>query len=218
MQVVDRLYAFIWDSMTINNCNTYFIDGPTRILIDPGHANHFSHVEDQLSNLDLAIDDIGLVICTHAHPDHLEAAAICKKTGALVAMHKADWKMVKSMFGSLNSPMESKLGSIEPDFFIKGSGTITSKLNKIKIKNASQGEVVIKYHWLETLSALPAVPMERYEIEGSPIGFIKIINDKIQDIDIYNTYNTNDSGSNLIFDKMGNQIDLFKLSYGNHIK
>ena len=35
MQIVNNLHAFIWKSMSANNCNTYLIDGPTRILIDP---------------------------------------------------------------------------------------------------------------------------------------------------------------------------------------
>jgi len=38
MKITDNLHAFVWESMAANNCNTYLIDGPTRVLIDPGHS------------------------------------------------------------------------------------------------------------------------------------------------------------------------------------
>ena len=31
MQITNNLHAFIWQSMTANNCNAYFIDGPTPV-------------------------------------------------------------------------------------------------------------------------------------------------------------------------------------------
>ena len=53
MQIVNNLHAFIWQSPTANNCNAYFIDGPTRVLIDPGHRALFEHVERGLRELGL---------------------------------------------------------------------------------------------------------------------------------------------------------------------
>jgi len=71
MRICHQLHAFLWKSMTVNNCNTYFIDGPTRILIDPGHVAQFDHVVHGLKELGLTPKDIDLIICTHAHPDHI---------------------------------------------------------------------------------------------------------------------------------------------------
>jgi hypothetical protein len=34
MKIANNLHAFIWQSMTANNCNAYFIDGPTRVLLN----------------------------------------------------------------------------------------------------------------------------------------------------------------------------------------
>ena len=82
MQITNNLHAFIWDSMTVNNCCTYLIDGPKPILIDPGHAHLFGHVESGLDKLGLAIEDIGLVVCTHGHPDHIEAVQLFQETPA----------------------------------------------------------------------------------------------------------------------------------------
>ena len=79
MKLTDNLHAFIWESMTTNNCNSFFIDGQSRILIDPGHRGLFEHVERGLAQLNLRIEDIDAVICTHGHPDHLEAIPLFKE-------------------------------------------------------------------------------------------------------------------------------------------
>ena len=119
VQLADRLHAFIWDSMTTNNCNTYLIDGPTRILIDPGHARLFSHVESGLLDLGLNLDDIGLVLCTHPHPDHIEAVQLFKNTKAQFTLHRAAWKALKAMEKQISLTMGVDLAAIEPDFLLK---------------------------------------------------------------------------------------------------
>ena len=62
MKIINNIQAFIWKSMSANNCNTYLIDGPTRVLIDPGHSNLFDHVREGLMKLGLTPEDIGLII------------------------------------------------------------------------------------------------------------------------------------------------------------
>ena len=119
IQIQDNLYAFIWESTTVNNCNTYLIDGPTRVLVDPGHEHLFEHVLKGLGNLGLSIEDIGLVICTHAHPDHIEAVKLFKNTPALFSIHEEEWKLVKSMEKYLNMSLKTDISSFSPDFFIK---------------------------------------------------------------------------------------------------
>ena len=48
MQIFENLHAFIWESTTVNNCNTFFIDGPTRVLIDPGLTSQFEPVQKKV--------------------------------------------------------------------------------------------------------------------------------------------------------------------------
>lgn len=119
MQLSEQLHAFIWQSTTGNNCNTYLIDGPTRILIDPGHINAFEHVRSGLDELGLEISDIGLIICTHSHPDHIEAAQLFRQSSAHLTFHEEEWKMVKSMEKYLNSSLRKSMDSVTPDFFLK---------------------------------------------------------------------------------------------------
>lgn len=124
MQILKNLHVFLWESMTANNCNTYLIDGPTRVLIDPGHLKMFDHVEKGLSDLGLKIEDIGLVICTHAHPDHIEAAQLFTKTKARLSLHEAEWQLLKRMEGQIAATFGVRLDSISPDFFLK-EGTLS---------------------------------------------------------------------------------------------
>ncbi len=118
MQLFDNLHAFIWESMTVNNCNTYLIDGPTKVLIDPGHKKLFTHVQKGFEKLRLGIEDIGLVICTHAHPDHIEAVQLFKETPANITIHDKEWQMAKSMEKHINASLGVNLDSISPDFFL----------------------------------------------------------------------------------------------------
>lgn len=119
MQIIDNLHGFFWDSMTQNNCNTYLIDGPTPILVDPGHLNLFGHVREGLQALDLDIGDMGLVLSTHAHPDHLEAVQLFKETSARIAFHEKDWELAKTMMNSLGAAYRVQLEAIRPHFFLQ---------------------------------------------------------------------------------------------------
>jgi len=118
MQIFDRVHAFMWESMTTNNCNTYLIDGPTRILIDPGHLRLFGHVQEGLADLGLGTEDIGLVICTHAHPDHIEAAQVFNNAPARMTLHEKEWELVKSMEEYVHA-FGITLDAVMPDFFLK---------------------------------------------------------------------------------------------------
>lgn len=119
MHVIDNIHAFIWQSMTANNCNSYLIDGPTRVLIDPGHRAMFGHVESGLRELGLGIDDIDLIICTHAHPDHLEAVQLFKEKRALFTLHETEWQWIDTIGKQMSAAFGIDINSIRPDFFLQ---------------------------------------------------------------------------------------------------
>ena len=119
MLITKNIHGFMWKSMSANNCNTYLIDGPTRILIDPGHTHLFDHVQQGLMELDLTLEDIGLIICTHAHPDHIEAVQRFKKTFAMTTLHHKEWHFLKTMAPNVRASFGFGSKTIEPDFFLK---------------------------------------------------------------------------------------------------
>ena len=123
MKLTDNLHAFLWQSMATNNCNTYFIDGPSRILIDPGHRALFEHVQRGLEDLNLSIKDIDVVICTHAHPDHLEAVPLLKNTTTLFTMHETEWQWAATLGKQMSAAYDIDIDDFRPDFFLK-EGTL----------------------------------------------------------------------------------------------
>jgi glyoxylase-like metal-dependent hydrolase (beta-lactamase superfamily II) len=73
MRLFNEFYVYPWTSYQDNNCNTIFLDGPVPTLIDPGHSHLFNNVVEGMARDGKSVDNIKLVICTHGHPDHVEA-------------------------------------------------------------------------------------------------------------------------------------------------
>ncbi|MGD0234844.1 MAG: MBL fold metallo-hydrolase [Syntrophorhabdales bacterium] len=73
MKLLEDLYVYPWLSSQENNANTIFIDGEVPTLIDPGHAHLFSHVIQGAARDGIVLEASKLIICTHGHPDHMEA-------------------------------------------------------------------------------------------------------------------------------------------------
>jgi hydroxyacylglutathione hydrolase len=73
MRIIDDLYVYAWTSYQENNCNTVFIDGKMPVLIDPGHRHLFNNVVEGMARDGKIIDHVKCILCTHSHPDHIEA-------------------------------------------------------------------------------------------------------------------------------------------------
>ena len=99
MKILDGLYGFIWQSASENNCNSFLIDGPKRILVDPGHRHLFQHVEKGLERIGLTPEQIDVVLVTHGHPDHLEMVGSFGPATQW-AMSQIDYEFVMKYIGS----------------------------------------------------------------------------------------------------------------------
>ncbi|MGD8293867.1 MAG: MBL fold metallo-hydrolase [Desulfobacterales bacterium] len=123
MKIFNNLHAFVWQSMTNNNCNAYFIDGPKRVLIDPGHSQLFNHVERGLKQLEIAISDIDLIICTHAHPDHIEAVQLFRDLPTQYAVHFDEWQWASTIGKQMSATFGIDMDALIPNFFL-GEGSL----------------------------------------------------------------------------------------------
>ncbi|WP_244148122.1 MBL fold metallo-hydrolase [Syntrophobacter fumaroxidans] len=144
---MEGLHAFMWNSMSANNCNTYLIDAGARVLIDPGHLTLFEHVNAGLKELDLGPGDIDLILSTHVHPDHVEAVKWFNGTPALFAVNEEDWRLFREMAISLGAGMDVE--AYVPDFFL-AEGELDVKGLKLEIIHTpghSPGSVSI--YWRE---------------------------------------------------------------------
>ncbi|MGE0321330.1 MAG: hypothetical protein AB7K71_08110 [Polyangiaceae bacterium] len=66
----------------------------------------------------------------------------------------------------------------EPSYFLRGSGRVTAqRLNLIRVENmraAAQGDVVLRFHYMESLGCRPDCQVEREEVAGDRVGFIRV--------------------------------------------
>ena len=99
MKILDGLYGFIWQSPSENNCNSFFIDGAKKILIDPGHRHLFQHVKRGLAQIEATPEQIDVVLVTHGHPDHLEMVGSFGPATQW-AMSRIDYEFVMKYIGS----------------------------------------------------------------------------------------------------------------------
>ena len=72
MKLAENLYVYEWKNYFENNCNSFFVDGTKKVLIDPGHRHLFQHVRRGLERIGISPEQIDAVLVTHGHPDHLE--------------------------------------------------------------------------------------------------------------------------------------------------
>ena len=133
--------------MSANNCNTYLIDEPTRVLIDPGHSNLFDHVREGLMKLGLTLEDIGLIICTHAHPDHIEAVQLFKETPALMTLHHKEWNFLKTIDKYVSASMGINPDLITPDFFLKEGDISVNGLNLKVLHTPGHSPGSVSLYW-----------------------------------------------------------------------
>jgi len=94
MKIFDDFYVYPWVSMQENNANTIFIDGRVPTLVDPGHSHLFRYLVEGMMRDGLSIDKVKLIICTHGHPDHLEAADQFD-SGVLKAIGKKEYEYLE---------------------------------------------------------------------------------------------------------------------------
>ncbi len=73
MKLLSDLYVYPWTSFQENNCNTVLIDGQIPVIVDPGHMHLFNHVVEGTARDGKSVDAVKCVLCTHGHPDHIEA-------------------------------------------------------------------------------------------------------------------------------------------------
>ena len=92
-------YGFIWQSASENNCNSFFVDGANKILIDPGHRHLFQHVKRGLAQIKATPEQIDVVLVTHGHPDHLEMVGSFGPSTQW-AMSRIDYEFVMKYIGS----------------------------------------------------------------------------------------------------------------------
>jgi glyoxylase-like metal-dependent hydrolase (beta-lactamase superfamily II) len=93
-QIIDKAWL-----IPLGNVNSVLLEGDDGelVLIDAGFPDHENAVFDALASLGRRPEDLGHIVFTHAHPDHIgSAAAIVQRTGAKTWMHPTDTAVAES--------------------------------------------------------------------------------------------------------------------------
>lgn len=102
MEIFEGLNACIWQGYP-PNCNTYIITGAKNIVIDPGLAQLFDNVRDEMASLKLQPKDIDVVVATHGHPDHVDGLDFFEKP-TLFAMNEEEYEFMDGGSHYFNKP------------------------------------------------------------------------------------------------------------------
>ena len=119
MKLDPDLYAYPWKSMQENNCNSFVIGGDFPVLIDPGHEHLAKGLLTQMEKDGNPMECLRLVIITHVHPDHFEAARIFSKAGVLLAMHPQEEAFFKEMGGDFFRAFGLDVPEFKIDFHLQ---------------------------------------------------------------------------------------------------
>lgn len=101
--------------------------------------------------------------------------------GAVVAFHPASIKRLQSIPGLVT--LDQRFGPVhlmkvhQPlTWFIAGDGKVAAGFNRLELSELTGNEVILKYHWIEGLTASPSVKIEPVKMADDPIPFLKLTN------------------------------------------
>ena len=119
MKLEKDLYAYLWQNVYENNCNTYLIHGEVTILIDPGHSRHIPNLFHQMKGDGIPPEEIDLIILTHSHPDHFEGLQAFMNGPAKIAINREEERYLMESGKLLFEMMRQPMPEFRIDFYLK---------------------------------------------------------------------------------------------------
>jgi hydroxyacylglutathione hydrolase len=103
MRFSEDVYAYEWTDYFDNNCNSFYIGGEVRALVDPGLSRYVPQLLEQMRQDGIEPDDIRYVINTHSHPDHFEGSSFFAGSDVKIALHAKEMEFLNGPGGQLYS-------------------------------------------------------------------------------------------------------------------
>jgi hypothetical protein len=166
--------SFAYDRTYLSSFLPYFtgrqlIGGPINLYNDRHHFAEF-HSGKMFKKDPQSISD-----------DELRNYLKLYNIGAVVAFHPESLKRLQSIPGLVT--LEERVGPIhlmkvnQPlNWFIQGEGKVKATFNRLELSDLKGEEIILKYHWIEGLTAFPSTKIEPVMIADDPIPFIKLVN------------------------------------------
>lgn len=70
------------------------------------------------------------------------------------------------------------------DWFLEGGGSVEAEPGRIRLRGLTAPVTAIKYHWFDGLRAEPEAPLERVAHPDDPVGFLRVRNGSLRDLDL----------------------------------
>ncbi|WP_052402806.1 MBL fold metallo-hydrolase [Methanococcoides methylutens] len=101
----------------------FIVRGEGTVLVDTGYPGSEDAIIEKLREVDIAPEDVNLIVMTHGHPDHAGSAAkLHEITGAKVAIHHLDADKLRNGIQGELKPARF-IGRIFKPFLGRGKST-----------------------------------------------------------------------------------------------
>jgi glyoxylase-like metal-dependent hydrolase (beta-lactamase superfamily II) len=108
--------------------NSFIVKGEKAVIVDTGYAGNAHKILRAFRGNSIKPEDVSLIILTHGHIDHYGSAYELKsKTGAPIAMHKADAEYLTKGINYVGVPT-GLFGRIAKSLFIRADESISKPL------------------------------------------------------------------------------------------
>lgn len=130
VKLAKGFYCYAWQGRG-SNCNSVLLSSVLRgerphILIDPGHISNelgepcVDSLAEAMDKDGFKMEGVGLVIGTHCHPDHIEAAEwVVKQSGALFTLSREEDEFYRNMGKMIFQAFGAKPPEVEPFFYLE---------------------------------------------------------------------------------------------------
>jgi hydroxyacylglutathione hydrolase len=146
VKLAEKFYCYLWQGRG-NNCNTVLwplvLRGESpHVLVDPGLVRDelgepcFDSLAQAMAGDGFKMEDIGLVIATHSHPDHIEATElVVEKSGALFTLSREEDEFHRTVGMSYFQMFGGKPPQVNPSFYLKeGNLSLGAKDDRVEVK------------------------------------------------------------------------------------
>jgi len=144
VKLAPNFYCYLWEGKG-NNCNTSFLPDALRgerphVLVDPGHIRNelgercFDSLREAMEKDGFKVQDIGLVLCTHCHPDHFEAVGAIVNQNTLLALSREEEKYCQEAGKLLFSTFGARLPQAKPFFYLTEGNLKLGTKNKVSLR------------------------------------------------------------------------------------
>jgi hydroxyacylglutathione hydrolase len=145
VQLTEDFYCYIWQGRG-NNCNTCLFANVlrgerTHVIVDPGHITNefneacFDYLIRAMEVDGFKVDDVGLIVNTHSHPDHCQAnEMVVKKSGAWITLSEEEDEFRNTLGEKLYSMLGVEVPKFTPLFYLREGCLNLGNKNKVELE------------------------------------------------------------------------------------